>query len=214
MAKRLGPRYDVQMTNVTAFVLAGGKSSRMGSDKAQLAFGRETLLERALATAAAATDEVRIVGSRQRYGSFGNVIEDIYPNCGPLGGIQAALSSTATDVNLVLSVDMPMMTSAFLLWLVARARSVSELIVVPDAAGSPQPLCAVYRRAVLQTAEQALQRGDYKVGRLFSQVPTLLIPEREIVANGFSPDIFQNINAPEEYESLLRRLSVQPIAKS
>ncbi len=66
--------------------------------------------------------------------------------------------------------------------------------------GGPQPLCAIYRREVLPAVEQALQSGDYKIGRLFSQVPTRVHHEQEIVAAGFSAIIFQNVNTPEEYE--------------
>ena len=191
-------RYDVPMAEVTAFVLAGGLSSRMGSDKALLSLGDQTLLERTLATASAVTNKVCIVGPKERYAEIGEVVEDIHPGCGPLGGIHAALATTETDQNLMLSVDMPLMTAQFLRWLLERANAASELIVVPEAAGGTQPLCAVYCRAVRDAAEHALKRGEYKIGRLFSQVPTRIIAEQEIVANSFSTEIFQNVNTPEE----------------
>src|SRR5208283_1245831 len=92
---------------VTAFVLAGGRSSRMGADKALLSFGDTSLLQCALHAAAAVTENVYIVGARERYASFGEVIADIYSGCGPLGGIHAALTATGTDLILILSVDMP-----------------------------------------------------------------------------------------------------------
>ncbi len=184
---------------ITAFVLAGGRSSRMGRDKALLSLGEQNLLQRALHTAGEVSSRTCIVGSKQLYGTFGEIIEDIYPGCGPLGGIHAALTSTDTDLNLIISVDMPGMTEDFLRWLLAKSAAQSELIVVPEAAGSLQPLCATYRKAVAGIAEQALQRGEYKVGRLFSQVPTRIIRESEILAAGFSPGLFQNVNTPEEY---------------
>jgi molybdopterin-guanine dinucleotide biosynthesis protein A len=170
----------------------------MGSDKALLWVGDRTLLERALATAASVATRVCIVGPKERYAAYGEIIEDIHSGCGPLGGIHAALAATKTELNLMLSVDMPLMTSEFLQWLLEQANAASELIVVPEAAGGTQPLCAVYRRGGCDAAEQALQKGEYKVGRLFSQVPTRIIPEQEIVANRFSPEIFQNVNTPEE----------------
>jgi len=184
---------------ITAFVLAGGRSSRMGSDKALLSFGHQNLLQLALQTVAAISPKAYIVGSERRYGGFGAVVEDIYPGCGPLGGIHAALTSTDTDRNLILSVDMPRMTAVFLRWLIAKAETKSQLIVVPDAAGGLQPLCATYRKAVAVIAEQALQQGHYKIGHLFSQVPTCIIAECEILAAGFSPQLFHNVNTPEEY---------------
>lgn len=193
------------MPDVRTFVLAGGRSSRMGSDKALLPFDHQTLLQHALRTASSALVRARIVGSGSRYGQFGEVIEDVFPGCGPLGGIHAALSVSNTDLNLMLSVDMPLMTPEFLRWLAEQAGTAQELIVVPNAAGGPQPLCAIYRRGILPAVEQALKNGDYKIGRLFSQVPTRLIPEQEIVAAGFSAIIFQNVNTPEDYDRLLRQ---------
>ena len=191
------------MGKITAFVLAGGRSSRMGVDKALLSFGDQTLLGRALQTASAATDRVVIVGPRGRYGTFGDVVEDVYKDCGPLAGIHAALGATETELNLVLSVDMPLMSAEFLRWLLELAGKASELIVVPDVLGGPQPLCAVYHRPVLGLADQALKDGDYKIGHLFSRAPTRYISEAEITEAGFSPQVFKNVNTTEEYETLM-----------
>jgi molybdopterin-guanine dinucleotide biosynthesis protein A len=195
--------YHSPMPDVSSFILAGGRSSRMGSDKALLPFDNQTLLQRTLRTASDALGNARIVGSKSGYGQFGDVVEDIYPGCGPLGGIHAALSASKADLNLMLSVDMPLMTPHFLKWLAEQSGTAQELIVVPNAAGGPQPLCAIYRRSVLPAVEQALKNGEYKIGRLFSQVPTRIIKEQEIVAAGFSAIIFQNVNTPEEYDRLL-----------
>jgi len=176
----------------------------MGVDKALLLFRDETLLARALKIAAAVAGKVVIVGPRERYATHGDVVEDVYPGCGPLGGIHAALQATQTELNLVLSVDMPLMTVAFLRWLLEQARNATELIVVPDALGGQQPLCAVYRRSVRSLAEQALKDERYKIGHLFSRVPTRYISEREMRQAGFSPEVFRNVNTAEEYESLLQ----------
>jgi molybdopterin-guanine dinucleotide biosynthesis protein A len=96
------------------------------------------------------------------------------------------------------------MTAQFLGWLLERARKASEWIVVPDALGGQQPLCAVYRRRVQALAEQALKQGDYKIGHMFSRAPTLVISETEMRDAGFSPQIFRNVNTAEEYEALVR----------
>jgi len=176
----------------------------MGGDKALLSFRDQTLLARALETAAAVASEVVIVGPRERYATYGAVVEDVYPGCGPLGGIHAALGATETELNLVLSVDMPLMTAEFLGWLLERGREASELIVVPAALGGQQPLCAVYRRSLHALAEQALKDEDYKIGHLFSRAPTRYISEGEMREAGFSPEVFRNVNTGDEYESLLR----------
>jgi len=191
------------VAKITAFVLTGGRSSRIGTDKSLLPFRGQILLERALQVAAAVAGKVVIVGPRERYATYGDVVEDIYPGCGPLAGIHAALSATQTDLNLVLSVDLPLMSAEFLRWFLEQARNTSDLIVVPDALGGQQPLCAMYRRAVCVFAELALKDGDYKIGHLFSRVPTRYISEAEMREAGFSPEIFRNINTAAEYEALV-----------
>ncbi len=197
-------RYDVAVDDVTAFILAGGRSTRMGSDKALLSLGGQTLLERALRTASTVAKTVVISGSRERYGRYGDVVEDVIRDCGPLGGIHAALSITQTDLNLMLSVDTPLMGSDFLAWLLEQASASRELVVVPEALGGLQPLAAVYRRALRTVAEQALKSGDYKIDHLFQLAPTRYISEAEIMAAGFSLAVFSNVNTVEEYRALLQ----------
>jgi molybdopterin-guanine dinucleotide biosynthesis protein A len=173
----------------------------MGSDKALLPFGEENLLQLALSKAKRVSPAPIIVGAPDRYSSYGDVISDRYPGCGPLGGIHAALCATQTDWNLILSVDMPRMEAGFLYWLAQIAQSAEELAVVPEAQRRLQPLCAVYRRSALGVIEQALKNGDHKVGHIYFLVPTRYVREEELVAAGFEPDIFCNINTQAEYEA-------------
>jgi molybdenum cofactor guanylyltransferase len=193
--------------DVSVFVLAGGRSSRMGSDKALLPLGSRNLLQLTLEKARVLVPRPVIVGSRNRYAQYGAVIEDVIPGCGPLSGVHAALGATQTDVNLVLSVDMPLMTTDFLRWLLRVASESVELAIVPEAEGRLQPLCAVYRRAVHGVVEDALRMGLYKVDRLFALFPTRFIAESDWLAAGFSPNIFRNINTPEEYEAVAGALA-------
>ncbi len=174
----------------------------MGTDKALLPVGERNLLQLALSKAREISPTPIIVGARERYCSYGQVIEDRFTGCGPLGGIHAALSATRTDLNLVLSVDMPLITAGFLLWLAQLAASGEELAFVPEAQGRRQPLCAVYRRVAQCVVEQALTMGDFKVDHIFSLIPTRYVREDELLAAGFSPDIFCNINTPVDYEAV------------
>jgi molybdopterin-guanine dinucleotide biosynthesis protein A len=193
--------------DVTGFILTGGRSSRMGSDKALLSWAGETLIQRTLAVARQACGQVFICGSRERYGSFGSVIEDAQAGLGPLSGIQAALHATETDLNLILSVDLPLMTGDFLAWLLQQARAGEQKVTAPEAAGSLQPLCAVYHREVTGIVDEALAEGDLKVTRLFARTATRIIGEHEIRAAGFEPSIFTNVNTPQDYKSLLETAS-------
>jgi molybdopterin-guanine dinucleotide biosynthesis protein A len=189
--------------HVTAFVLTGGRSVRMGQDKALLRLrDGETFLEHAIATCGAVAGQVGIVGPRSRYGAYawaGEIVEDIYPDRGPLGGIHAALSMTKTDWNLCLAVDLPAVNATLLRWLLGRARSAGKLICVPEVGGQQQPLCAVYRGGFREVAEVALKNNRNKVNGSFPPEETRVIAESEIVAAGFDPKMFANVNTPEEF---------------
>jgi molybdopterin-guanine dinucleotide biosynthesis protein A len=185
---------------VTAFVLAGGKSTRMGSDKAFLRLGDETLLLRALKTAGAVSGDVRIMGDAEKFAAFGRVVEDVYRDRGPLGGIHAALSGSVTELNLMLAVDLPFVAPEFLGHLVLRARESGAMVTVPRAGGGLQPLCAVYRRGFADAAEQSLREGNNKIDSLFAGVETCVVEEGELVGAGFSVEMFRNLNTPEEFE--------------
>ncbi|MFZ0803476.1 MAG: molybdenum cofactor guanylyltransferase [Terriglobales bacterium] len=195
------------MTDLTAFVLAGGKSTRMGRNKAFLAWEDGTLLSHAMKLAAAVTSNAYIVGDSTKFASYGTVIEDIYPDHGPLGGIHAALLSTRTDLNLMLAVDLPLIDPQFLQFMVGLARNSDAAVTVPYAEGVSQPLCAVYRRQFSQPAEQALQAGRNKIDALFAKVKTRAIESDEFTRAGFSPAMFRNLNTPEEWEEERRRSS-------
>jgi len=179
----------------------------MGSDKAFLQLGDETLLSRALKSARAIAGEVRIVGDAKKFADFGRVVEDVYRGHGPLGGIHGALSSSATELNLILAVDLPFVVPELLEYLLLRARESSATITVPRAAGGLQPLCAAYRRGFAEVAEQSLRQGKNKIDSLFASVGTRVIEEDELVRAGFSVEMFRNLNTPEELEKAKRENS-------
>jgi molybdopterin-guanine dinucleotide biosynthesis protein A len=188
--------------DVTIAILAGGKSTRMGRDKAFVEFQGRTLLARSLDLARTVSADVLIVGSEEKFAPFASVVEDEFPNCGPLGGIHAALRSSHTDLNLVLAVDMPFVTQSLLQYLIAQARETPEaMAMVPGGDGGWQPLCAVYRRKFAVAAEQALRAGRNKIDLLFDSASTRVIEKDELQRAGFSSDVFRNLNTPEELQA-------------
>jgi len=199
--------YHHRVDLVTAFILAGGKSSRMGQDKAFLRLGRQTLLVRALELARTVTADgnPRIVGSAAKFAGFGPVVEDVYPECGPLAGIHAALSATGTDLNLMIAVDLPFLQPSFLNYLVSRGRETGATVVVPRGGGGLQPLCAVYRRGFLAVAESSLRAGKSKIDALFAEVQTKVVEREELKQNGFSEEMFRNLNTQQDWEDAKMR---------
>ena len=198
------------------FVLAGGKSSRMGGgpgkerdkDKAFLEFRGQTLLDRALSVMGAVCERVAIVGDpakfskdgSTKYGSskYESVVADIFPGCGPLAGIHAALLRSAAELNLMLAVDMPFVSRELLAFLFAAAEGSDAIVTVPRTTHGLQPLCSVYRRDFATVAEQALRAGKYKIDAAFSSVSVRVIEEGELAAGGFSEQNFFNVNTPQD----------------
>ena len=192
------------------FLIAGGKSSRMGADKAFLDFGGQTLLDRALTVMGGVCDKVTIVGDPGKfaeYGSskydaakYGSVVADIFPGCGPLAGIHAALVHSKAELNLMLAVDMPYVSRELLAFLFATAEDEDNhaIVTVPRTSKGFQPLCAVYRRDFSAAAEQALRAGKYKIDAAFSSVSVRVIEEDELAAAGFSEQSFLNLNTPQD----------------
>jgi molybdenum cofactor guanylyltransferase len=214
--------------DVTGFVLAGGKSTRMGRDKAALQLDGRTLLERALDTVREVCGTAVVLGSRELYGQHGaEVVEDIYPGCGPLSGIHAALTHTRTGFNLIIAVDTPFLSADFLRFMVERAVESRATVTTPEIAGYRQPLCSVYSREFLPIAERALQanpnslkhRGteaeedsqattksrDYKIVPLFPEGHTLVITEEEMRRFAFTSEMFENLNTPDDLDRARRR---------
>ena len=196
--------------DVTAFVLAGGKSIRMGKDKAFLEFKGRILLARALELAAGVAKDVRIVGDPSKFAAFGRVIEDIYCEHGPLGGIHAALKSSSTELNLMLAVDLPLVEPNFLKYLVSVARDGNAVVTVPRASDGLQPLCAVYRRGFAEVAKQSLAQGKNKIDALFSNVDSGIVEPETLSHAGFSSKIFRNLNTPEEFEKAAKMTNEDP----
>jgi molybdopterin-guanine dinucleotide biosynthesis protein A len=195
---------------VNGFVLAGGRSTRMGRDKALLEYGGRTLVEHAIDLLRAAGLEPHIVGTRPDLAAFAPVMEDLHPDCGPLGGLEAALAASSSKWNVFLPVDLPLLPVAFLRYLQERVGITSAAATIPSLAGRPQPLCAVYHRSLLAGIRRSIEARDYKVMRAIESTAE----EREIdifsveaVAAAredwpLQPPVhgwFQNVNTPEDF---------------
>jgi molybdenum cofactor guanylyltransferase len=147
------------------FVLAGGRSSRMGQDKALLPVDGRPMVElaldklRSLPLAAAP----RIAGAASDLSSYAAVIADLHPGCGPLSGIEAAMAASTQPLNVFLGVDTPLLPARLLAWMLLRAETTGAHITIPRIAGRPQPLCAVYHRELLRQITVSLLAGNYKV---------------------------------------------------
>jgi len=177
----------------SGFVLAGGSSTRMGRDKALLPFRGTTLLQHVAAAVEQAAGNAAIIGDPDRYGELGYPAwADRVPQCGPIGGVYTALNITASDWNLVVACDMPMLNAPALRGLIGHAvRSTRICTVAAGLDGEPQPLCAVYHRCCLPILEQAIRERRFKMKSLLAQLDPGQVP--------LEPSVLANANTPDEW---------------
>jgi molybdopterin-guanine dinucleotide biosynthesis protein A len=196
---------------MNGFILAGGRSTRMGSDKALLNYAGRPLIAHAVAVLQDAGLTPHILGTRPDLAGYAPVIEDLHPGCGPLGGIEAALASSGSEWNVFLPVDLPLLPAVFLRYLLERAMITGAPATIPTLGGQRQPLCAVYGRSLHAGVAAALQAGDYKVTRVIEDAAKALHAEIDVFsveavagARGdwpFDPPghrWFQNVNTPAD----------------
>jgi molybdenum cofactor guanylyltransferase len=173
------------------YVLAGGRSSRMGRDKALLPFRGQTLADAVACAVEQAVGSVVLVGR----GDFGcwRAIPDLYPGEGPLGGILTALADTAAEWNMIVACDMPELTAPFLLGLLEAAEaSEADALVPAGPSGRLEPLCAVYHRRARTPLEAAFRGGVRKITAALESVRAVRFPVAEIRP-------LQNVNTPEDW---------------
>lgn len=175
-------------------MLIGGRSSRMGRDKALLPFQGCTLAKWIAAAVAQSAGTATLIGSPELYSGIGYpVIPDLFPGEGPLGGILTALRHSNAEWNLIVACDMPEVNSALFTRLLDAAKQCEADALLPvTAEGRPQPLCAVYRCASLAALETAFSAGTRKVTAALASVRCLRLPMEEVSQ-------FQNVNTPEDW---------------
>ena len=165
---------------VGGYVLAGGKSSRMGRDKALLQIGGKPMVEHAVTKLRRLCADVNILGTEPELEGYAPLVRDVHPGCGPMSGIEAALLHSRYEWNLILPVDMPFLPTRFLddwIWSTLHKRSrlakwlsfwrpecIDEIrisMVSVDAA--PQPALLIIHREIAPYLTRALERGEFKL---------------------------------------------------
>jgi molybdopterin-guanine dinucleotide biosynthesis protein A len=206
-------RYD----QISAFILSGGASSRMGMPKGLLEFGGQPLVVRIARLVEPLVSAVTAVGSPEHYSVLGlHVIED--QQCGPaesdrtpgpLAAIASALTATRTDWNLILACDLPYLSSEWLDWLLARAMVSDRQIIMPRTAGGLEPLAAVYRRECAEPIIAALHLGIRKVTDAMEQFRIEFVTEHDWRHIDPVGRVLRNMNAPEDYEEARKWFEAQ-----
>jgi len=181
----------------TAVLLAGGKSSRMGRDKALLPFGGfDSLAEYQYRRLLAWFEQVYLASKSDKFDFSAQVIEDRYPTASPLVALVSIFETLPIEELFVLSVDAPFVDEAVIARLYAEADTHADVVVATSPLGI-EPLCGIYRRTILPQAKQLLAEDNHRLRPLLNQLQT----QRVYFEEG---DAFVNLNHPHEYHAAYR----------
>ena len=184
----------VSPENISAFILAGGKSSRMGSDKGLVRFHGRKMIEHVISNIPLPKNQIAIINGNPAYQIFDcTIYNDIYKNCGPLGGIYAALYHSTTDWNFIIGCDMPFVSKDFISFLMKKISDQTAIVPVHDA--HVEPLCALYHRSNLSGIQNLLQHGELKMQNAIKIMNAELCDVSLLFS---AEEIFRNINSPED----------------
>ena len=184
--------------SISAAVMAGGKSRRMGRDKAWLDVGDgRPIVQRVIDVLREVAHDVFVVANDERYRTLGlRVVPDRFPEGGVLGGIATGIGAAAHDRVLVAACDMPFLTADVFRLLIERSSEADA--VVPRIGGEYETLHALYTKACLAPIERALASGKMRVISFFADVRVRSLDEADLRAVDPGLRAFTNVNTPEE----------------
>lgn len=183
-------------------ILAGGKSSRMGQEKALLKYGQNTFLEHMVKKLSPLGEVIVSARQEQRLPYIDNcrLVYDLYEGCGPLAGIASVLTTSSCCWNYICAVDMPKLSKDIVAYLQEFCSSDYDCVCL-TVAEQAQPLCAFYRKDILPVVETQLKVKDYKLQHLLGKLRTKYV---DIERSCFDAACLANINTTEEYVKLIK----------
>ncbi|MGH9870973.1 MAG: molybdenum cofactor guanylyltransferase [Pyrinomonadaceae bacterium] len=208
---------------VEGFILAGGESRRMGTEKSRLVFNGQSFVERIARELSTVTSSIKVVGDKAPQVELKSqidppiklqVVPDVHRQWGALGGVHAALSACSQSWALVVACDFPFVTGELFRSL-ASVREDFEAVAPIQKDEIPQPLCSLYRvEPCLRWAEQLIKSGERKPITLLQSVRTRWVLFSELSRFKGADRFFDNINTPEDYARLSEKgFSVDDVAR-
>ena len=193
------------MAKIGFLLLSGGKSSRMGMPKALLEIGGRTLLETVALAGNGFEERILSANDPAIPTPKGYVrCEDVYPGCGPMAGIHAALSMTACDALVVAPCDAPHYCKELAQYLADQYEPELDALVLLDDEGRAQPLSGVYSKSCLPVLEQHLKTDRLKIMRMLEdmRLKKVTLPE------ALNDKVFENLNTPEDVAAFSHRKEI------
>ncbi len=171
-------------SEIGGYVFAGGRSSRMGRDKALLELAGKPLLRHAVKKLRRVCMDVHVLTANLEFAAYAPIVPDIHPGCGPLGGMEAGLAHSAFAWNLFMPVDMPFLPSAFLDNWIRRTlmdEKRGARLSMFTVKGMPQPTLAMVHRDVIPSVASAMERQEFKLYPVLEQAGRELAAKRGVL---------------------------------
>jgi molybdopterin-guanine dinucleotide biosynthesis protein A len=191
--------------NITGIILSGGRSLRMGQNKAFIQIEGLPIIERISTLFKQVFREVIIVTNEtelfQNLGS--KIYTDIIPNKGALGGLYTGIYYSIFEYSFCVACDMPLINKSLVQFLIQNIRG--EDVIVPHTKDGLQPLHALYSKNCLNAIKETIELGKYKILDFYSRVKVKIIEEEDFIFLDPSKTSFINVNTPEELTSIRRQ---------
>ena len=198
---------DKKKSGISAIILCGGKSTRMGKDKAGLLIGKKTFLQQIEEHVSGADEVLLSVKDRRDYPEIGaRHIEDRETDKGPLMGLCSVLEECSYDKVWVMSCDMPLVNWDTAQELEHYLTDGIDAVIPVDRTGKKYVLCAWYRKSILEILKEQLESGDLKVKHLLERLRVCYVAVEGLTDGSRK---FQNINTREEYQTFTERSAVR-----
>lgn len=187
------------MMKIGCAVLAGGKSSRMGTDKALLELDGKNFITKLCDELDCFEEKIIARGNRSDIKDISwKIISDLYPERGPIGGLHAVLSACSSDAMFCVSCDMPLLQISLAKELCGYMREGIDAVIAVTEDGRKHPLCGVYRKSVLPVLEEQILEGNNRMMAALQQMRV-----EYVTIHSQNSQQLKNINTPEEYKSVL-----------
>jgi len=181
------------LEDIAVYILAGGISSRMGTDKGLMLLSDKPMIQYIIDTVSPLTESVSIISNNDAYKIFGfTVYSDLIKDKGPIGGIYTALSNSNHELNLVLSCDTPFVSLKLIQKLIDKCRGGD--VCIPSFKGRVHPLIGVYKKLNTEIYKNAIDTNMLKLINVNEKLNTLVIE----VENEFNEKNFINLNTKNE----------------
>jgi molybdopterin-guanine dinucleotide biosynthesis protein MobB len=201
------------MSGTSVILLAGGKSTRIGTEKSSLPFGEGSLLEYVTGKIKTLAKEVIIVGRPKVVPEGAILVDDVFIDHGPLAGIHAGLAASTSPRALVHACDMPFVPASLLRHMDETVQSHTDIdAVVPFTGGNYEPTVAIYSKSCMEPIEAVLARHDRpRIIEFFPKVEVMSVSHETLGRFGDPKQMFYNINTKDEYLEALGILGFPPV---